>query len=275
MVEVYSWNPLRRRLRGRVGSRIPIKGRVNNFGDLIGPIVVELMLQRAGIDPSSGSGRLLTVGSVLHQARTGDVIWGSGVNGKDADSNLKATDLDVRAVRGPLTRSYLIQRGFTVPEVYGDPALLLPELLPQLRAWAAEPKRHQVTAVPNLHDLDLFEGPRLTRSWHISPRQPVMKVLERIARSEFVAASSLHGIIVAESLGIPARGFRSTRETTFKYRDYYESTGRPFFRMAEGPSDALAAGGEPPPVWDAEPLLSTFPYDLWNWGSTLAGASEG
>ena len=76
MVEVYGWNPVRPRFRGPIGRRIPIKRAVNNFGDLIGPLVVRLLLERRGVRESAGSGRrLLSVGSVLHFAHDGDTVW--------------------------------------------------------------------------------------------------------------------------------------------------------------------------------------------------------
>ena len=51
--------------------------------------------------------KLLALGSILTYARNNDVVWGSAVNGKWLDlKHYKFTTLDVRAVRGPLTREF-------------------------------------------------------------------------------------------------------------------------------------------------------------------------
>lgn len=260
-VEIVHWNPLRPVFRGRVGKLVPVKRQVGNFGDMLGPMIVERMRERLGLAVAVGlpDRRLLSVGSILQYARNGDVVWGSGINGK-VDPPWAAIDtLDIRAVRGPRTRARLLEHGFTVPEVYGDPALLLPELYPELSDWALEPKRYPVTVVPNLHDVAANAG----RPNVVSPRAPVWRVLERIARSELVVGSSLHGIIVAESLGIPARLVAPARENLFKYRDYYESTGRDVVPLASTVDAAIAAGGAPGLRWDPAPLREAFPAELW------------
>ncbi len=72
--------------------------------------------------------KLIAIGSMLSFAKDDDVIWGSGINGKLLDTkHYKFSRLDIRAVRGPLTRNYL-RENFQVkaPEVYGDPGLLIP-----------------------------------------------------------------------------------------------------------------------------------------------------
>ncbi len=156
-VEVVHWNPYRRRFQGRMSKHLPIRQRVSNFGDLLGPLLVERILHDAGFDPGVGDGegrRILTVGSIMHLARTGDVIWGTGVNGKKSPEAHHFHDLDVRAVRGPLTREYLMQRGIKVPEIFGDPALLLPKFYPELEQWRSEPMR-DILVVPNLNDWPL------------------------------------------------------------------------------------------------------------------------
>ena len=97
----------------------------------------------------------------------------------------------------------------------------------------------------------------------IDPRRGVREVLGRIAASHFVVGSSLHAIVVAESLGIPARLVSSTVEPDFKYRDYYAGTGRAGFTAAATVTEAIRMGGERPPVWDRDALLDAFPSDLW------------
>lgn len=261
-VELFSWNPLWPALPGRVGRRIPLRRPVNNFGDLLGPLIATRLMEQLGLGPEvSRPARLLSVGSILHWAQDGDVVWGSGVNGNIPAQEHIARILDIRAVRGPRTRAFLVAQGFTVPEVYGDPALLLPAVLPELLEDAHR-KRFEVTVVPNF--LDLQRNP----SWRLSPkvlnpRAPLRRCLDRIAASEFVVGSSLHGIIVAEALGIPARVIQSRVESDFKYRDYYEGTGRAGFSPVETVREAIAAGGEPLPVFRVGSLLAAFPADLW------------
>jgi pyruvyltransferase len=201
---------------------------------------------------------LLTVGSIMQYARDGDRVWGSGVNGKVPVGLHTFDTVDVRAVRGPLTAEFLRARGIPVPDVYGDPALLLPAVHPHLTAWAAD-KRYDVTVVPNMRDAAaLSDDPRV-----VSPTAPLEHVLERIARSRMVVGSSLHGLVVAEALGIPARAVASRAEHPWKYEDYYLGTGRRGFTPAAGVDEAIAMGGEVPLAWDPLPLARAFPWDLW------------
>lgn len=260
-VEVFSWNPKRRVLPSRLGRLLPFRRRVNNFGDLLGPLIVERLLLKSGLDPLSParSARLLTVGSVLHHARTGDIIWGSGMNGKVDPARHTFVNLDVRAVRGPLTRDYLLERGLYVPEVYGDPALLAPLLMKDLTSWSHETK-YDVTVVPNLNDLDHYQDtPHV-----LDPTAPLRRCLRRIARSRLVVGSSLHALVIADALGIPARGIRSQSEDTFKYHDYYKGTGRSGV-LADSVAEAMDMGGAPPiETWSSDRLIDAFPFELWN-----------
>lgn len=257
-IDVYHWNPVRPRYRGPIGRRLPYRRPVNNFGDLLGPLVVAGVREREGIVGSAPrrSAQLLSIGSIIHFALPGAVVWGSGVNGKvppDAHDHLR--DLDIRAVRGPGTREFLTARGFAVPEVYGDPALLLPIIRPDL---VGLPKRHDVTIVPNLNDL------RHHRARHVlDPRRPLEECLATIAASRLVVGSSLHGIVVAEALGVPARLVQSSNESLFKYEDYFHGTGRAEVRAAASVQEAIRMDGETPPEWDPGPLLEAFPRDLW------------
>jgi pyruvyltransferase len=202
--------------------------------------------------------RLLSVGSVLHLARDNDVIWGTGVNGKIQDIHYVFRTLDVRAVRGPLTHEFLSRRGIEAPAIFGDPVLLLPIVMPELVSWS-QVKQYSLTVVPNFNDFSGYEP----ASTLLDPRSPVDVCLRRIAQSEFIVGSSLHAIVVAESLGIPARLISSSVEDPFKYEDYYLGTGRPNAETALTIEEAIRMGGERGPVLDADRLLGAFPFDLW------------
>ncbi len=260
-VKLVHFNPYRPVLSGWYGRLLPVRRRLNNFGDLLGPLVVRGMLKERAVEPgrrSSHSARLLSVGSILHFARTGDVVWGTGRNGKIADSAHRFEMLDVRAVRGPLTREFLEKRGIRVPAVYGDPGLLVARIFPDLVALRRTPKR-PFLYVPNFNDLPRAEPSDAM----LDPRGPVMDCLKAIAESELVVGSSLHAVIVAEALGIPARLIRSCVEDEFKYADYYLGTGRASFKAASSLGEALRIGGERPPEIDVARLVDAFPLDLW------------
>ncbi len=66
----------------------------------------------------------------------------------------------------------------------------------------------------------------------VYPTEPWDEVIRKILDSEFVISSSLHGLIIADAFGVPSRLLKITdTEPLFKYRDYYEGTGRPIFLM--------------------------------------------
>lgn len=261
-VELFSWNPSWPIWAGRGKRLMPIRRPVNNFGDLLGPMIAERLRRLAGLpDEATRASRLLSVGSVLHFAQDGDVVWGSGINGKIPPDSHAFTSLDVRAVRGPLTRAFLLSRGISVPEVFGDPALLLPHVAPEL-VGAARLKRHCVTVVPNLEDLRRHASLRLHPNV-LNPRSGLGRCLNRIVRSRLVVGSSLHAIVVAEAFGIPARVVTSEVENALKYTDYYAGTGRASYTPAPTISEAVRAGGEPLPLLSVRPLLDAFPVDLW------------
>ena len=265
MAEVIYWNamrphpsPLLRRIPRRFARRFDRPAQ--NFGDLLAPLIVSLMVQRVGLPGSAlPRRRLLAVGSILHFAEPGDVVWGSGRNGRIADLDHAVEALDVRAVRGPRTREWLIARGADCPEVFGDPALLLPVLRPDLVELAQE-RRHRVTFVSHIDDPP-HSVPRGVNA--LSPRADVEMILRSLVQSELVVATSLHPIIVAEAFGVPARSIVNQSEPEFKFADHFLSTGRPQYTRSPTIAAAIELGGETPAMIDLEPLMAAFPIDLF------------
>ena len=101
-----------------------------NYGDLLSKYLVEKISGRKvkWVNPRKlpwyrlKKRHYLAIGSILHHASKQSIIWGSGI----IDRKHNVPNADFRAVRGPQTRKYLKDLGITCPEVYGDPALLLP-----------------------------------------------------------------------------------------------------------------------------------------------------
>ena len=113
-------------------NEIKLQGKSKeNYGDLLGKYLVEKISQKKVVwsRPSAFSifdffkPIYLTIGSILTHVNSKCIIWGSGIISKEYSIE-KAEFL---AVRGPQTRAFLLNQGYTVPEIYGDPALLLKE----------------------------------------------------------------------------------------------------------------------------------------------------
>lgn len=244
-----------------------------NFGDEITPLLATRIAELHGISiqtrvATPGESKLLGVGSVLHQAKGGDVIWGSGVNGKNWPRALsEIQDLDVRSVRGPLTWRVLSSFGITAPEIYGDPGLLFPELFKnEIESERGDVVRQfgelEVIFIPNLNDERFLPAhhPGVTT---ISPSESPFRIAQIISRSKLVLSSSLHGIVFADAMGVPCRPILSAFEPALKYWDYFAGTGRPDQRFAENLNVALSEFGDlPPAIWDRDALLRSFPIDL-------------
>ena len=88
------------------------------------------------------------IGSILEWLpNPNKIVWGTGA--MYGNQKLCCKPLKVCAVRGPLTRQYLLGQGIECPEVYGDPALLLP-----LIYRPAKVKKYKVGIIPHICDFD-------------------------------------------------------------------------------------------------------------------------
>lgn len=237
-----------------------------NFGDYLSLKIVERIVGgpvKVFIrHPKNKDKKLLALGSLMSFAQDGDVIWGTGVNGKlPYKESYAFTHLDVRAVRGPLTRQFLKDVfGINAPEIYGDPALLIPYLFPEFKR--SENPSNDFIIIPHYSELHLF--PKEVFPNVVYATDPWDEVIQKICDSRFVISSSLHGIIVAEAFGIPARMLRITEtEPLFKYFDYYAGTNRPDFHLAYSIEEALMMGGERPIECDLKKLYEAFPFEFW------------
>ncbi len=237
-----------------------------NFGDYISLKLVERIVSDQVRVYSKKSTyheqKLLAIGSILSFAENGDVVWGTGINGRLLSTkHYNFSHLDIRAVRGPLTRQYLKEMlNIDCPEVYGDPALLIPYFFPEFKK--AEHPIYDYIIIPHYSEISLF--PKSVFPNAVYPTDPWDMVIKKILESKFVISSSLHGIIIAEAYGVPAKWLRITaHEHIFKYADYYLATNRPNFQYASSVEEALQAGGEPPFECDLLKLYEAFPFEFW------------
>ena len=174
----------------------------------------------------------MCIGSILNlyfMSQKNNIVWGSGA--RDAGLPMNGLPKKICAVRGKLTRAYLQKQGIDCPEIYGDPALLLPFLYRPIRK-----KKHKLGIILHFRD----KGNKLIRQMvkkagenaefiDIVNYDRWESVIDRIIECECIASSSLHGLIVADAYRIPNVWIRfgdDTFEGEFKYLDYFSGVGR-------------------------------------------------
>jgi len=196
--------------------------RAQNFGDTLTPVVLEHFLGEP-VEFSSGNeaGRIVGIGSILHHALPGDIIFGAGSN--RPSRQVDGTGIRFLAVRGPLSRSQVVNA--EVPEIYGDPAILLPLVYDRPMQ-----KKFRRGIIP--HYVDFKHGNPPTPGAGetlIDIQAPWKEVIDRIRECESISSSSLHGIIAAEAYGIPTTWEKWSDRIIggdYKFQDYFLGTGR-------------------------------------------------
>lgn len=238
-----------------------------NLGDMLSPVICKWMLEKVNVKPDKKVCRtkhLMAVGSILGGNGFFDAtVWGSGIKSYYQISALGKRKyfqkLDIRCVRGPLTREALVGCGYKCPEKYGDPAVLMPLIYnPKVK------KEHKDGVVLHFqHDLEL---PQDIKSIDIRT-DDYKRFIDELCSCEKIISSSLHGIILAEAYGIPAVFLARGKDAEmFKYYDWYFSTGRYNVNIAFTIDEALQMTPMELPDLSSmqQVLLEEFPYDLWN-----------
>lgn len=166
----------------------------------------------------------VVVGSVLEHLPP---LWSGIVAGAGRLHEHSAVDLSsaiVLGLRGPLSAKGLRLKNI----VLADPGLLCNELV------APVEKIYDLGLVPHWSDIDLEQRQEFKR-WNphiIRPTSDPCEVIREIGQCKKIVSSSLHGIIVADSWGIPRRtemaAIFAREGGSFKFRDYALSVGVKF-----------------------------------------------
>ena len=234
-----------------------------NLGDFLSKIVVDYFAPKSDGCSNKKTKTLYAIGSILGFRCQDAVVWGSGLISSQNFELLHKTRfscLDIRAVRGPKTREKLLELGKKCPMVYGDPAILMPKIYqPEYNE-----KKYDVSVVLHYVDKDMVVPDGVNKIEIIT--DDYKKFIDEIVASKLIISSSLHGIILAETYGVPAV-FLNTNGTKvpFKYEDWYNSTNRYDIIFADTLESALTIKPMLLPDLKSmqENLLAVFPYDLW------------
>lgn len=203
----------------------------------------------------------LVIGSTISLlTKSNSIIWGAGCID---ERPLPSIPKQILAVRGPLTRKHLISQGLDCPEVYGDPALLLP-----LFYKPTYTKKHKVGLIHHVSDKPFnINGCHLIS---MSGYSNWTDVIDEICSCDIIASSSLHGLIVSEAYGIPNVWTESNKLIGghFKFFDFFSSIHANVeepLRISEktNVTDLIKlASHHGGTDFNINPLIATAPFDL-------------
>lgn len=247
-----------------------------NFGDELNVYLIEGLTGKRVINASNtlfkGNPHMV-IGSIVEAYSTSkSIIWGSGaISG--GDRQLADIPLQIRAVRGVLTRQYLIDKGIYCPSIYGDPALLTPLLYnPDVL------KKYKYGIIPHVEDLEDPKVVGFINRYHDLVHLISFKnygdwhdVIDQIKSCEVIISSSLHGLILSDAYGIPNVWVKISDKILggeFKYKDYFSGVNRayaPPLYFTENITIELirkATNSYCPIEADITSLINACPWDL-------------
>jgi pyruvyltransferase len=190
-----------------------------NFGDILTPYILSKYGYNVNFVRWNNIEKADTIciGSIARLAKKGIRVMGSGIISKNEIVDPEANWI---WARGPLTRNRVTELGGQCPEIYGDPALLLPRLVS-----GCINKQHKIGLVPHHIDYDAVKKQYPNYKIINLISADVEGVIADITSCEQIISSSLHGIIVANAYGIPASWIRVNKLVgdDIKFHDYARS----------------------------------------------------
>jgi hypothetical protein len=209
--------------------------KVQNFGDVLTPKLLEYY--EIPFEYEKSEMNAICIGSIASKATDGCIVLGSGIAWQNTKLNPKA---DWRFVRGPLTRNALIKSGGNCPEIYGDPALLLPIFCEESK------KEHDIGIIPHYKEYRIVKEKYPNMNVINLNNQDPLYVAKEISKCRKTISSSLHGIIASHAYEIPCAWVKFSDliiGDDTKFKDHFQSVGlesiisnidNPFFQSPVG-----------------------------------------
>lgn len=284
-----------------------------NFGDALNPILLSLLTGEkiTHCNFNTDVEKLLAIGTILQDFRNGTAnVWGTGLDARvpttsgekfHFDPRFTNVTYQVHAVRGLLTAHSLRAFGVDVPEVYGDPAILLRKMLGSYVKSERQGKFGLVCHLSELTDYNNTSTVRDNLNFYksvgneasvISPltlptASAVLEKVKEIASYDYILSRSLHGLIIADIFNIPCAYltsgnfksgiysiFDATVDIDHRFRDYYSGLGKSTAPVYVCPSsneldvnearEFLNRNWTSNPHWDSlsAQLLRALPYPV-------------
>lgn len=251
--------------------------RRGNFGDELSPLVVSTLtgvpVKYSSLDDSD----LIACGSLAQEIPEyyeGDV-WGTGCLYRDKFT--VAPMAKVHALRGKLTAMRFSHVRHDIP--LGDVGLVCSSLWPANRWITEDTQKHRLGLVPHYVDYDnAGVGEYLRKNSNVTVIDPcgnVLDVIRHIVHCDYIISSSLHGLVIADSYGIPNAWTAWSDKVVggnFKFHDHVSIFGvnkiEPISFSCDDTTESLIGRirwHTAPGLWQIQQdLLAAFPYERVN-----------
>lgn len=201
-----------------------------NFGDEISRLLIKKLFYKDSVWAPADKCEMIGAGSILAEVyetkgKNKPYVWSSGFI-EDRKLRVSTNDFKFCSVRGKLTLSRIDGSG-KEKIALGDAGLLASHLLPAKSRLLGH-KKYRIGILPHYKEAN-SEFIRVMRHrgnevFIIDATWPCEKVVESIAQCQALISSSLHGLIVADSVGTPNVHLSMAglvEGGQYKFRDYY------------------------------------------------------
>lgn len=202
-----------------------------NFGDQLNPYLAKKIwgMDSIKIDEGNSDIHLMMIGSILNEANSNSIVFGSGFV---SEESFFSGNPKILSVRGELTRNILKSRGYSESEIkIGDPAILIPDFYQP----KVSEKKYKIGIIPHIIDYEiacnlfsdvddcLIINLRLSGE---NEEKEIEEIIDMINSCDCITSSSLHGLIIAHSYGIPGSWCEFSDRVLgngFKFQDYFSA----------------------------------------------------
>lgn len=223
----------------------------SNFGDAINPFIFNKVLGLNVSHASEYNSNIFGIGSILQKAyiynknnkflrniwrnkkkylnyfynnNTNLFVFGSGFIDDFSGNLIKYKKIKYLAIRGKKSLSIVesLHGKLNYNPVTGDPGLLVEKLIQKPKK-----KKYEIGFIPHYIDQNTLSTKLILKDRkikYINICDEPLTVLNQIAECETIISSALHGLIAADSLGIPNKWIKLSDKlmgNDFKFNDYY------------------------------------------------------
>lgn len=240
-----------------------------NFGDNLTGYLIEKITGKfpVYIDMGVKVPKVIGPGSILNWCDGTCMAWTCGI--ANAGDNINP-NTKIFSVRGPIARERALKCGAKCPDIFGDGGLLLNRFYhPKLNTYLSG---SEIGIIPHWRDqydsMDFIEKHGFK---FINVFDPIEKVADQIVSCYKILSSSLHGIITADSYGVPANrlivtgkiggdntkfddhdlAVLGTKRKTWNIKDLESLKPEEIYKMIEIPKK---------PTWDNDKILKARPF---------------